>query len=78
MAYANLDKFDEACRCIGEAMTERETTRETWCEDEISRIAGEIALKSPEPDVEEPKLISNVPSQSHVSSRPNPGNCAPR
>ena len=50
MAYADLDKFDEACRCIGEAMTAVETTRETWCEAEISRIAGEIALKSPERD----------------------------
>jgi predicted ATPase len=27
-----------------------ETTRETWCEAEISRIAGEIALKSSQPD----------------------------
>ena len=50
MAYADLDKFDEACRCIGEAMTAVETTKETWCEAEINRIAGEIALKSPELD----------------------------
>ena len=27
-----------------------ETTKERWCEAEINRIAGEIALKSPEPD----------------------------
>jgi predicted ATPase len=25
-------------------------TKETWCEAEVHRIAGEIALKSPEPD----------------------------
>jgi predicted ATPase len=25
-----------------------ETTKETWCEAEVNRIAGEIALKSPE------------------------------
>jgi predicted ATPase len=31
-------------------MTAVETTRETWCEAEISRIAGEIALKSSQPD----------------------------
>jgi predicted ATPase len=48
MAYADLDKFDEACRCISEATTE--TTRETWCEAEVNRIAGEIALKSSQPD----------------------------
>jgi predicted ATPase len=28
-----------------------ETTKEKWCEAEVCRIAGEIALKSPEPDV---------------------------
>ena len=27
------------------------TTKETWFEAEVNRIAGEIALKSPEPDV---------------------------
>jgi predicted ATPase len=32
------------------AMTAVETTKEKWCEAEIHRVAGEIALKSPEPD----------------------------
>ena len=27
-----------------------ETTKESWFEAEVNRIAGEIALKSPEPD----------------------------
>jgi predicted ATPase len=49
-AYAGLGQFDDAWRCIGEAMTEVETTRETFCAAEINRIAGEIALRSPEPD----------------------------
>jgi predicted ATPase len=31
-------------------MTTVETTKEKWCEADIHRIAGEIALKSPEPD----------------------------
>jgi predicted ATPase len=31
-------------------MTTMETTKERWCEAEINRVAGEIALKSPEPD----------------------------
>ena len=31
-------------------MTAVETTKETWFEAEIHRIAGEIALMSPEPD----------------------------
>ena len=49
-AYAELEKFEEAWRCIGEAMTAAETTKETWCEAEIYRAAGEVALMSPEPD----------------------------
>ena len=49
-AYADLGQFDDAWRCIGEAMTLMETTKERWCEAEVNRIAGEIALKSPEPD----------------------------
>ena len=49
-AYAELGQFDDAWRCIGEAMTAVETTKERWWEAEVHRIAGEIALKSPEPD----------------------------
>ena len=40
----------DARRCIDEAMTTMETTKERWCEAEVNRIAGEIALMSPEPD----------------------------
>jgi predicted ATPase len=50
-AYAALGQFEEAWRCIGEAITAVETTNETWFEAEINRIAGEITLMSPEPDV---------------------------
>ena len=46
-AYAELDQFNDAWRCIGEAMTAVQTTKERWCEAEVNRIAGEIALKSP-------------------------------
>ncbi len=48
--YAELGKFDDAWRCIGEAMTAVETTKERWWEAEANRTAGEIALMSPEPD----------------------------
>ena len=48
--YVDLGKFDDAWRFIGEAMTAMETTNERWCEAEVNRIAGEIALMSPEPD----------------------------
>jgi predicted ATPase len=49
-AYADLGQFDEAWRSVGEAMTTIETTKERWCEAEIHRTAGEIALMSPEAD----------------------------
>ena len=49
-AHAELDNFDDALYCIREAMTEVETTKERWFEAEIQRMAGEIALMSPEPD----------------------------
>jgi predicted ATPase len=49
-AYAELGQFDDAWRCSEEAITHIETTKERWWEVEVNRIAGEIALMSPEPD----------------------------
>ena len=49
-AHAELGKFDDAWRCISEAMTTVENTKETWFEADINRIAGDIALMSPHPD----------------------------
>jgi len=48
--YAELGQFDDAWRCIGEAMTAVETTKERWWEADVHRTAGEIALMSPQPD----------------------------
>src|SRR5262245_25850618 len=47
-AHAELGQCDDAWRCIGEAMTAVETTKERWYEAEINRIKGEIALKLPQ------------------------------
>jgi predicted ATPase len=47
-AYAQLGQFDEAWRCIGEAIAAVETTKERWFEAEINRVAGEIARKLPQ------------------------------
>ena len=49
-AHLDLGQFDDAWRCIDEVMTLIETTKERWCEAEVHRIAGEIALLSTEPD----------------------------
>jgi predicted ATPase len=49
--YAKLGKFDDAWGCIGEAVTAIKTRKETWCESEVNRVAGEIALRSPPGDL---------------------------
>ena len=49
-AYAELGQFDDAWRCIAEAVTAVETINESRYEADIHHIAGEIALLSPEPD----------------------------
>jgi len=49
-AHAELDNFDDALSCVREAMTKVETTKESWFEAEIKRMAGEIALLLPDPD----------------------------
>ena len=50
MAYAELGQPDDARRCIDDALDKMERSNERWCEPEINRLAGEIALKSPARD----------------------------
>lgn len=50
-AYAELGQFNDAWRCVAEAMTGADTTREKWCEADIHRIAGDIALMLAAPDM---------------------------
>jgi predicted ATPase len=49
-AYAQLDLFDDAWRCVDEAIAAVKASRERWNEASIHRIAGEITLMSPKPD----------------------------
>jgi class 3 adenylate cyclase/predicted ATPase len=51
-AYAELGQPDDARRCIDDAIDKVERSKERWCEAEVHRIAGEIALKSLAPDPE--------------------------
>jgi tetratricopeptide (TPR) repeat protein len=46
-SHAQHGELDDAWRWIGEATAAIETTDQRWCEAEVYRIAGEIALKSP-------------------------------
>jgi class 3 adenylate cyclase/tetratricopeptide (TPR) repeat protein len=48
VAQSETGHFDEAWGCIDEAITLTKTTKEKWFEAEVLRIAGEVALKSPE------------------------------
>ena len=48
LALAELGKFDDAWRCISEAISVAETSKERWFEAEINRVAGEIVRLSPE------------------------------
>jgi predicted ATPase len=52
MAYAELRQPDDARHCIDDAIDKVERSKEKWCEAEVNRIAGEVALKSPPPDTE--------------------------
>ena len=49
-SHADLGQLDDAWRSIDEAKAVIERTKETWFEAHVHRVAGEIALKSPEPD----------------------------
>jgi len=50
-ACAELGQFDDAWRHINEAFKAIETTGERWCESDIHRMAGDIAMLAPVPDV---------------------------
>jgi tetratricopeptide (TPR) repeat protein len=49
-ACAKLGRSKNAWRCVGDAISTLETTNERWCEADVLRIAGEIALAAPERD----------------------------
>ncbi|QHO75240.1 hypothetical protein ACH79_23835 [Bradyrhizobium sp. CCBAU 051011] len=50
IAHADSGQFDDAWRCVGNAMTAMRETKERWCEAEVHRVAGEIALRWPQRD----------------------------
>jgi predicted ATPase len=49
-SHARLGQFDCAWRCISEAMTASEASKESWCDADIHRLAGDIVLLSGEAD----------------------------
>ncbi len=51
VAYSSLGQLDAARHWIAEAMVAVERTGEVWGEAQVARVAGEIELKSPVPDL---------------------------
>jgi hypothetical protein len=51
-AHAQLGQIDDAWRCVDEAKTIMRASGETWCEAELHRVSGEIALMGGNPDAE--------------------------
>jgi predicted ATPase len=79
VTHAELGHLKEAWRCIDEAMTRIEKTKDVWYEAEVNRVAGEIALKSRRSRMQQKaKHTSSGRLRLRVSSRQNPGNCAPQ
>ena len=48
-AHAELGQFDDARRCIDQAIMAVGATKQKWWEADLHRVAGEIALLSPKP-----------------------------
>jgi predicted ATPase len=49
-AHTSLNQYDDASRMIGEAAQAVDRTNERWCEAEVARVAGEVALLGPKQD----------------------------
>jgi predicted ATPase len=76
--YAELGKLNDAWHHIDEALTAVERTKEKWWEAEINRVAGEIALKPPEPNAAKALAFFERAYRLRVRSRQSRGNFARR
>ena len=75
---AELGQYDDAWRCIGEAITAIETTGERWFEAEVNRPTGEDGKSTRRNAIRRSTGIFRACAHRlHVRSRPNPGNSAP-
>ena len=73
-AYAETGNINEAGRCIAEAVKAMETTKERQWEAEICRVAGEIALRSSQPDLDAAQAHFERALKVARRSRQNPWN----
>ena len=79
-AHADLGQFYHACRWgVAEAKSVMETSEEKWCEAEISRVAGEIAMLSARCGCNESGGVLWARARvSLASSKPSPWNSVPQ
>jgi hypothetical protein len=75
-AYAEVSQFEEAWRCISEAMTAVETTKESWYEAESIVWQANLPSLCQSRMKQKRKRISSARSQSRVPSKQNPWNSA--
>ena len=73
-AHADLGQFQEASRHIAEALATAEKAKEKWCEAELHRMAGEIALLSAEADQHKAATHFERALGIAQSKRQSPGN----
>jgi predicted ATPase len=70
--YAELGQIEDAQHSISESLRTTETTGERWCEAELHRIAGEIALLQTEPNAATAEIYFerslSVARQQHAKS----------
>ena len=76
--YAELAHFDDAWRCISEALTEVQATKATLFEAELNRVAGDVVLNHHNLIRRKRGRISSVRSQFRGSSKQNPGSYGQR
>ena len=78
LAYAELGKFDDAWRCIGEAMARSKQPRKDGTKPRSIALPAKSRLSRPSRMRQKRKHISSVRSRLRVSNRQSPGNSAPR
>jgi tetratricopeptide (TPR) repeat protein len=77
-AHAELGQFNDSWRCIGEALTAIEASKEKWHEAEVNRTQGKSRFSRRNGTWRRRKRISSEHSRSLASSKQNPGNSEPR
>jgi hypothetical protein len=77
IAEADLGRLNDVCRTFDDDKAAMEAAKERMYEAEVNRVAGEIALKSPEHGAAKAEAYFERRAPSRANNMPNPGNSAP-